>query len=168
MSGRGMHGMRFREPVKADAAMIAEWERHPDNAAFIMAWDVERHRTAFEDPDLRYFILDDAGVAVGFVLLAGLAGAHRAVEFRRLVVAEKGRGYGRAAVEAVKRYCFHVLGAHRLWLDVLEQNARARALYESAGFRQEGVLRDCIMRQDGFHSLVVMSILESEHAPRRR
>jgi len=167
MSERSALGVDLRAPVPSDAAMIATWERHPDNEAFVVAWDVARHLAAFEDPDLRYFMLDHAGAAVGFVLLAGLTGGHRAVEFRRLVVVEKGRGYGRAAVEAVKRYCFRVLGAHRLWLDVLEQNARARSLYESAGFVPEGMLRECIMRQDGFQSLVVMSILESEYVPRR-
>lgn len=65
-------------------------------------------------------------------------------------------------MEAVKQYCFGVLSAHRLWLDVLEENARARSLYESAGFVREGVLHECIKREDGFHSLVVMSILDSE------
>ena len=143
--------------------MIAMWERHPDNEPFVIAWDDERHLTAFEDPDLQYFILDEARVPVGFVLLAGLTGGNGAIEFRRIVVMEKGRGYGRAAVEAVKQYCFGVLGAHRLWLDVLEENVRARSLYESAGFVREGVLRECLKRGDGFHSLVVMSMLESEH-----
>jgi RimJ/RimL family protein N-acetyltransferase len=116
-----------------------------------------------KDPDIRYFTLDQDGRAVGFVLLAGLESEHGSVEFRRIDVAEKGRGFGRAAVEAVKTFCFEELGAHRLWLDVVESNTRARSLYESSGFRFEGVLRDALKSEDGFHSLVVMSILSSEH-----
>lgn len=144
--------------------MIASWERDPDNEPFIIPWDEERHATAFDDPDLQYFILENAGTPVGFVLLAGLGGRDGAIEFRRIVVVEKGRGYGRAAVEAVKDHCFGVLGAHRLWLDVLEENVRAQSLYEAAGFVREGLLRECLRRQDGFHSLVVMSMLASEVA----
>ena len=60
------------------------------------------------------FVLDAGGAPVGFVLLAGLAGGHGAIEFRRIVVVEKGRGYGRDAVEAVREFRFGVLGAHRL------------------------------------------------------
>ena len=156
--------MDLREPTRSEAGMIAAWERHPDNEPFIVAWDEEQHVAAFGDPDLRYFILDDGGLPVGFVLLAGLAGGNGAVEFRRIVVMEKGRGYGRSAVEAIKQYCFEVLGVHRLWLDVFEENIRAQSLYQSAGFVKEGVLRECVRREDGFHSLVVMSMLDSEHA----
>ena len=159
--------MDLREPSRSEAGMIAGWERHPDNERFIIAGDEAQHVTALEDPDLRYFILDDRGLPVGFVLLAGLAGGNGAVEFRRIVVMEKGRGYGRAAVKAVKQYCFEVLHVHRLWLDVLEENIRARSLYESAGFVREGVLRECVRREDGFHSLVVMSMLDSEYVSDR-
>jgi RimJ/RimL family protein N-acetyltransferase len=48
---------------------------------------------------------------------------------------------------------FDELGAHRLWLDVFEHNARARHVYRSMGFAEEGV--------DG--SLVVMSMGEDEY-----
>jgi RimJ/RimL family protein N-acetyltransferase len=106
-----------------------------------------------------------AGRAVGFVLLAGLASPRRSVEFRRLVISEKGAGYGRAAVRAVARLAFGELKAHRLWLDVKAQNRRARRLYESERFMTEGVLRECLARADGgYDSLVVMSLLASEYA----
>lgn len=79
------------------------------------------------------------------------------------MVAEKGRGHGRAALRLVKERAFGELGAHRLWLDVKEENARARRLYESEGFVSEGVLRDSFWTGEGYESLVVMSILESEY-----
>jgi RimJ/RimL family protein N-acetyltransferase len=82
-----------------------------------------------------------------------------------VVVAEKGVGYGRAAVRAVARLAFEELRAHRLWLDVKAQNARARRLYESEGFMTEGVLRECLARADGgYDSLVVMSLLATDYA----
>lgn len=143
--------------------MIAAWERRPDNAPFVIPWDEGLHRVAMRDPDIRYFILDEHGEAVGFVLLAGLLGDNDAIEFRRIVVVDKGRGHGRAAVDAVKAYAFNELKAHRLWLDALEHNDRARRLYESAGFRVEGVLRDVYKGKDGYESLVLMSMLAPEY-----
>jgi diamine N-acetyltransferase len=46
---------------------------------------------------------------LGFVILAGLQGEHRSIEFLRIVVTDKGKGYGRAAVRAIKRHAFETL-----------------------------------------------------------
>jgi diamine N-acetyltransferase len=108
-----------------------------------------------------------SGEAVGYVILQGLDGIHRAIEFRRLVVTAKGCGYGRAAVRMIKTFAFEGLAAHRLWLDVKEFNHRARRLYESEGFTVEGMLRECYLGENGFESAYVMSILEAEYRTER-
>ncbi len=43
-------------------------------------------------------------------------------------------------------------------------NDRARALYLSEGFREEGLLRECLKTGDGYESVFILSILESEYA----
>ena len=68
----------------------------------------------------------------------------------RIVISEPGQGLGRMVLRAIMSKVFDELGAHRLWLDVFEYNARARHVYRSLGFVEESV--------DG--SLVVMSISE--------
>jgi RimJ/RimL family protein N-acetyltransferase len=100
---------------------------------------------------------------VGFVILAGLQGEHRSIEFRRIVVTEQGKGYGRAAVRAIQRHAFDTLSAYRLWLDVKEPHTRARAVYKKEGFHYEGTLRECLKGPEGFESLVVMSVLEQQY-----
>jgi len=52
--------------------------------------------------------------------------------------------------------------AHRLWLDVKSKNARARHLYQSEGFVEEGVMRECLLEDGHFESLVLMSMLRQE------
>ena len=84
------------------------------------------------------------------------------IEFRRIVVVRKGRGFGRSIVRAVKELCFNELQAHRLWLDVKAHNDRARSLYKSENFSEEGLLRECIRGPLGFESLVVMALLHHE------
>lgn len=147
---------------RSEAGLVAQWERDPGNAPFIAPWTEERHAAGLDDPDLRHLIVEAGDNPVGFVLLAGLQDENRSVEFRRIVITEKGVGYGWAAVELVKRYCFRDLGANRLWLDVIETNQRARSLYASAGFQEEGLLRESLWTGNGFASLVVMSMLASE------
>ena len=155
--------VQLRAMRRPEVSQVAQWERSPENEPFIIPWSVERHVAALGDPDLLHLMVEHRDVAVGFVLLAGLLNDKKSVEFRRLVIVDKGRGYGRGAVELVKRECFEHLKAHRLWLDVLETNDRARALYASSGFRVEGVRRENIQKGDGFASLVLMSMLSSEY-----
>ncbi|PJI93214.1 GNAT family N-acetyltransferase [Luteimicrobium subarcticum] len=80
----------------------------------------------------------------------------------------RGRGYGRDAIFQVMRFVFdgtpEVEGPrlHRLGLDVLGFNPRARMLYESLGFREEGRQRDAVRDGDGWSDVVIMGILEDE------
>jgi RimJ/RimL family protein N-acetyltransferase len=84
-----------------------------------------------------------------------------------MVVQGKGNGVGRAALRAVKKIAFDDLGAHRLWLDVKTHNLPAKALYDSEGFVEEGLLRESVRTDAGYESLVVMSMLQREFTSRR-
>ena len=66
-------------------------------------------------------------------------------------------------LKEVMRIAFRELGAHRLFLDVFEDNARARHLYESLGFQYEGVMREAAQRDGHWCNLRLMSVLESEY-----
>jgi RimJ/RimL family protein N-acetyltransferase len=79
------------------------------------------------------------------------------------VAAVPERGLGRRLLKELMRLAFGELGAHRLFLDVYEDNARARHLYESLGFQYEGLMRDAARREDSWCNLCLMSILESEY-----
>lgn len=84
------------------------------------------------------------------------------------MVAEPGQGAGRFMLNGILEYVFRELKAHRLWLDVFETNARAIHVYESLGFRREGVLREAIFRDGEYHTQILMSILDREYEAVRR
>jgi diamine N-acetyltransferase len=66
-------------------------------------------------------------------------------------------------LRALTAWAFDEAGAHRVWLDVKDANARAQALYESEGFVREGVLRETLREDDGtWSSLVLMVQLETD------
>lgn len=73
-----------------------------------------------------------------------------------------GHGLGTWAVETTRDFAFAELGLHRLELDVFSINPRARHVYEKAGFRVEGVLRDAIWLGDGYCDDILMAILEDD------
>lgn len=155
--------VRLRPTTDADLDFVVNAESDPDTSPFIIPWPRHRHAMTLGDVDIAHRIAEDeARSPVGFVIVAGLTNPDSSIEFRRIVVARKGKGYGRLTVRAVKELAFNDLHAHRLWLDVKEQNVRARALYTSEGFSEEGLLRECIRGPDGFESLVVMALLHHE------
>lgn len=156
--------IELRKTTDNDLSFVIAAESDSENRRFITAWPEEKHRAALNDADIQHLIIESKpNERVGFVILAGLQGEHRNIEFMRLVITEKGKGYGKAAVQTIKRHAFETIAAHRLWLDVKELNTRARALYENEGFRYEGTLRECLKSTDGFESLVLMSLLEQEY-----
>ena len=155
----------LRQTTENDLPYVFSAEGDDDNSHFVNVWPEGKHRAALDDENMAHFIIESKphSQRIGFVILAGLVGVNRSIEFMRIVVTDKGKGYGRAAVSAIKRYAFDALSAHRLWLDVRSHNTRARAVYEKEGFRYEGTLRECLKGPEGFESLVVMSILEQEY-----
>ena len=125
--------------------------------------DLPTHEQRMNDPDWLYWIAEHRDSPAGHVILRGIQAVNHSIELMRIVVSEPGRGLGRKILEAVLSKAFDELAAHRLWLDVFEHNARARHVYRSVGFVEEGVLRECVKQQEGYASLVVMSILEDEY-----
>ena len=158
-----MATVRLRRTIDADLDFVLKAEQDPANRPFIIPWPRHMHLAALGNPNIAHRIAEDEKqAAVGFIILAGLQAPNASIEFRRVVVVRKRHGYGRAIVQAVKRFAFDELHAHRLWLDVKEDNDRARALYKSEGFAEEGILRECMGGPGGSESLVIMSLLRYE------
>ena len=162
----GLEGVvRLRPTAERDLDFVLRAEWNEEDRPYIGRWPRERHLDALAEDDAAHLMVErtEDGTPVGYAILTGLEGDGGIFCLKRLMVAEKGRGYGRAALKLVKDCAFEDLGAHRLWLHVFEYNARARRLYESEGFVVEGTTRDSVWTQDGYRSLVIMSILESEY-----
>ncbi len=157
--------IRLRPTAADDLPFVLATEHDEENSRFILPWERERHEAALGNPDIRHLIVEAAESAepVGYVIVAGLQNPHHSIELMRITVARKGHGYGRAALQLVKELAFTQWGAHRLWLDVKEQNHRAQRLYLSEGFVLEGTLRECLKTGDAYESLHVMSILRGEY-----
>ena len=163
--------LRLRPTMLSDFDFVISVEQDPANRPFITPWDRTQHEGAIRFPDFRHFVVEaGAGYpSAGFVILQGCRNQHRSIELKRIVLQAEvhGRGIGRAAIRLLAQMAFRDLGAHRFWLDVKALNLPAQALYRSEGFVEEGRLRESVRTDGGYDSLVVMSMLESEHAARR-
>ena len=159
--------LRLRPTMLSDLDFVISVEQDQANRPFITPWARTQHEGAIRFPDFRHFIVEagEGTEAVGFVILQGCRNPHGSVELKRIVLKTQGqgRGLGRACVRLLAQMAFRDLHAHRFWLDVKSLNARALALYRSEGFVEEGRLRESVKTEDGYDSLIVMSMLESEY-----
>lgn len=105
---------------------------------YIIPYTQAKHREQFATDGVWYkSIYNGRGLLVGFLILA-LDPDGRSLEFRRIVVSERGRGYGKRAVRLVDQICREEFGRHRVWLDVFQDNVRGRHIYEHSGYVLSG------------------------------
>ena len=161
--------MRLRDGTVADIPAMVRLEKDPACNLWVSHWKPERHEAALNDGQHHYVMAEtDGGEWVGFAFLRDIHSPNRCIEMQRIAVVRPDEGYGRALLKRVISLAFDTYGAHRLWLDVIETNERARHVYRSLGFVEEGVFREAKLYQDGrFYSLVLMGMLESEYRERR-
>lgn len=163
-----LRAMLLRSAVNSDIPGILALEGGPRARAFVGQWSEERHRATLTGGDARYFVSEaESGDLQAYVILRGLSEEPGSIELKRIVVDPPGQGLGRRLLAETIRIVFEELKAHRLFLDVYEDNARARHLYESLGFVHEGRMRDAARRDGGYDALHLMSMLESEYRAKR-
>ena len=73
-----------------------------------------------------------------------------------------GKGIGKEALLLTLKHGFDDLNLNRIYLYVFETNLRGLACYKSAGFVQEGLLRQADFKNGRYINTLVMSILRSE------
>lgn len=160
--------LRLRPTLLDDLDYVLTLERAPENLPYITPWERTQHDAAIRFPDFRHFIIEagddwSASPAVGFVILQGCRSPHKNLELKRIVIEKKGQGLGNACVKLLKRMAFDDFGAHRFWLDVKSNNQRAKHIYATQGFREEGSLKECLKQGNEWLSLCVMAMLEHEY-----
>lgn len=80
---------------------------------------------------------------------------------------ERDQGIGFWAVKATQNFAFETLHLHRLELNVFSFNPRAMRVYQKAGFKCEGILRDAIWDGEQYADDILMAILEDEWRERK-
>jgi diamine N-acetyltransferase len=156
--------MLLRLGTPDDIPAIVALERTPMAREFVGQWSDERHYSTLTGGDARYYVSEaEWGEVQAYAILRGIHEDSRAIELKRIVVAVPERGLGRKVLQELIRIAFRDLDAHRFFLDVYEDNSRARHLYESVGFQYEGVMREAARRDGYWCNLHLMSILQSEY-----
>jgi RimJ/RimL family protein N-acetyltransferase len=115
-------------------------------------------------------VLKDGDRHIGNAGLHRLNLVDRNAEFG-IAIGEKDcwhKGYGTEATRLMAGYGFNTLNLHRIYLRVHSNNPRGVSTYEKAGFKQEGVMRQAVFRQDRYHDVILMGLLREEYLASRK
>lgn len=131
---------RLRPTGTADLDLVEGLETHPANTPFIGRWSRHEHLAAIAASDREHWIIEAAGgERLGYLIAYDLVRAGMGAYVKRIVVDDKSRGIGRAALRLFCAHAFADLIAPFVWLSVYPENGRGRRCYESLGFADIGV-----------------------------
>lgn len=125
--------VRLAEAQEKDIDFILSTEKAEEGDAFIQSWTKSQHLKGLADEKLQYLMILTEDKIIGFFIL-GFDADETSMEFKRVVITDKGRGFGQLAIRAMITYVFSQLDKTRLWLDVYEENTWAQHIYEKLGF----------------------------------
>ena len=157
--------IRLINTILSDIDKIIEFEN--SNKRYVHQYSKDKHLKLLTDNNCLHLSIKrlDNDKLIGHMIILGLESDHKVLEFRRILINEKGLGFGREAIQILKKICFKILKFHRLWFDVYDDNEKAIRLYESEDFVKEALLRENIKTENGYRSQRIYSMLESEYKP---
>ena len=75
----------------------------------------------------------------------------------------RSKGFGSEALRLLLKFGFENRNYHNICLHVFSFNKRAMACYEKAGFKQQGLRRECVIRGNKKYDMIYMDILSDEY-----
>jgi ribosomal protein S18 acetylase RimI-like enzyme len=120
-----------------DLAFVTRLERELENRGFIGQWTDEEHLCAIAEGGRReHWIIERDGVPAGYLIAYDCRHAGAGFYVKRIVVGDKSRGTGSAALRGFSERVLAMQGASCVWLLVREANARAQHVYGNLGYER--------------------------------
>jgi RimJ/RimL family protein N-acetyltransferase len=154
--------LQLMRGTDGDIPFVMATERLPGYERLVGRWSEAQHRAALADNRHAYFIARLESEQIGFAIVRDWGSPEHVACIKRIAVASPGQGHGRALLAALVERIFRGTDAHRIWLGVFPDNARARRAYEAVGFKAEGLARGSAFFGGVHRDELVMALLRPE------
>jgi ribosomal protein S18 acetylase RimI-like enzyme len=125
----------LRPSIPGDLAFVTALERDPANRDFIGQWADDEHLDAMAGKAGReHWVIERDGERAGFLIAYDTRALDGGIYVKRILVADKERGTGKAALAAFLDQACARAGVDFVWLQVWNWNVRAQAVYTKLGF----------------------------------
>lgn len=162
--------MKIRPLERNDLPFIHQLDNHRSTMAL---WFEEPYESIDEltslydkhihDVTERRFVIDLDGEFAGVIELVEIDYIHRTTEIQIIVRnAYRGRGLAKQAVRKGLDYAFNILNMHKVYLYVDVDNEIGIHIYESIGFKKEGLMRQQFYADGDYRDSFFMGIFRDE------
>lgn len=131
-----------------------------------MEWYIKDSNDLEKSDAMIYKAIDsDTGETVGHISLGGISRKNKSARISRVLIGDvsnKGKGYCKQMVTEILKVGFDQMQLHRISLGVYDYNIAALKCYQAAGFSIEGTMREILLHDGQWWSLIEMGILEHE------
>lgn len=145
-----------------DLDWILNLEEEAQKGGFVSGDSKINHQRQMANQSCVYLIAKRGDEQVGYVILRGIQGSEPVVELKRIVISKTDAGHGQGVLGLLLNMVFNEMNAHRLWLDVMDDNIRAQHVYRKIGFVEEGRMREAVNRNGEWRDLLIFSMLKRE------
>jgi UDP-4-amino-4,6-dideoxy-N-acetyl-beta-L-altrosamine N-acetyltransferase len=165
--------IRIRAIEEADLSLIASWRSDPSVYEYFYEYlpiSLREQKNWYEKQlnnsnEFNFIVADKDNKPIGTVSIYNIDRRNRKADWGRLIIADshRGKGFGKESLLLIMQYAFDHLNLHRLYCEVLEDNKKAKNLYELVGFKSEGLLKEGVFKHGGFKNIIPMSLLEPDY-----
>jgi diamine N-acetyltransferase len=159
--------LKLVQGTSDDIDFVMAAERLPGYEELVGRWSEAQHRAALAGGRHAYFIARLESQDVGFAIVRDWASPERVACIKRIAVSSPGQGHGKMFLACLVDHIFRKTEAHRIWLGVFPDNARARGAYEAVGFKAEGLARGSAFFGGVHRDELVMALVRPEWSAAR-
>jgi diamine N-acetyltransferase len=128
---------RLRPTRPEDLVYVTTLERDRANREHIGQWEDAEHLEAIaRERGREHWIIERDGRPAGYLIAFDGTDRATGIYVKRILVADKERGTGTAALTAFLDQAFSRPGVDFVWLMVRDANLRAQSVYAKLGFRR--------------------------------
>lgn len=166
----------FLRPLESfDLENLANWRNKPEiHQQFFNLFPIamSAQQSWYEDllkkPNTKLFVIQtkDTNKAIGTIGFFNINWKDQSAELGNVLIGEqehRGCGFGKEAARIMIHFAFTEMNLNRIYLYMYTSNTIAVNIYNSIGFRSEGVLREAHFHGGVFQDVCMMALLRREY-----
>ena len=123
----------------------------------------ESHKDIYEVKQLRLVICSLHHEVIGFIDLFDFDPQHKRAGVGLVInnPENRGKGYGKDALQALIKYCFLALNLHQIYCNITQGNEASIKLFKSCNFEYVGCKKDWIFTEGQFKNELMFQLIHS-------